>query len=208
MENALKRPRTQAHRRGAFWRVRRRSAGTYSTGSRPREYDQAYVKKLMSAIAQLFLGSLPTALRRGRRPPQRVQCLHRRLGDAQAFFALTRPRYKPAESHRIPLDREWSVHRQRAAPRPDDACRLFRSATMRRTNSQGSIGHKNVLAHRSCGTPGDFECVVASRCAAGDHELVLGRVVDGGLLNGGAPPLHYRDTGDLDGSSRLFPEAF
>ncbi len=53
-----------------------------------------------------------------------------------------------------------------------------------------------------------FECVVASRCAAGDHELVLGRVVDGGLLKGGAPPLHYRDTGDLDGSSRLFPETF
>ncbi|MGH8488414.1 MAG: flavin reductase family protein [Gammaproteobacteria bacterium] len=53
-----------------------------------------------------------------------------------------------------------------------------------------------------------FECLVASRCAAGDHELVLGRVVDGGLLKGGAPPLHYCDTGDLDGSGRLFPEAF
>ena len=53
-----------------------------------------------------------------------------------------------------------------------------------------------------------FECVVASRCAAGDHEIVLGRVIDGSLLNEGIPPLEYRDTGDLDGSSRLFPETF
>ena len=53
-----------------------------------------------------------------------------------------------------------------------------------------------------------FECVVASRCAAGDHEIIVGRVIDGSLLNEGIPPLEYRDTGDLDGSSRLFPETF
>ncbi|MGH8584287.1 MAG: flavin reductase family protein [Gammaproteobacteria bacterium] len=53
-----------------------------------------------------------------------------------------------------------------------------------------------------------FECVVTARYAAGDHAIVIGRVVDGGLLNPGVPPMHYRDTGDLDGSSRLFPEAF
>jgi len=53
-----------------------------------------------------------------------------------------------------------------------------------------------------------FECVVASRCAAGDHEIILGRVLDGSLLNEAIPPLEYRDTGDLDGSSRLFPETF
>jgi flavin reductase (DIM6/NTAB) family NADH-FMN oxidoreductase RutF len=53
-----------------------------------------------------------------------------------------------------------------------------------------------------------FECVVASRCAAGDHEIIVGRVIDGSLLNEGIPPLEYRDTGDLDGSSRLFPKTF
>lgn len=51
-----------------------------------------------------------------------------------------------------------------------------------------------------------FECLVAGRCAAGDHEIVLGRVIDGGLVRGGSPPLYYRDTGDMDGSDGLFPK--
>jgi hypothetical protein len=40
---------------------------------------------------------------------------------------------------------------------------------------------------------------------AGDHELVLGRVTDGKVLDWNAAPLTYADTGDMDGSSALYP---
>ena len=53
-----------------------------------------------------------------------------------------------------------------------------------------------------------FDCAVTAGLRAGDHELVLGQVVDGQILNPGASPLVYRDTGDMDGSSALYPAAF
>jgi flavin reductase (DIM6/NTAB) family NADH-FMN oxidoreductase RutF len=53
-----------------------------------------------------------------------------------------------------------------------------------------------------------FECELEGRTRAGDHELVLGRVVDGGILDAKAAPLTYSDTGDMDGSSTLFPGQF
>jgi flavin reductase (DIM6/NTAB) family NADH-FMN oxidoreductase RutF len=53
-----------------------------------------------------------------------------------------------------------------------------------------------------------FDCELSHSCQAGDHEIIIGRVVDGAVLNAGALPLHYRDTGDLDGSSHLYPDAF
>ena len=40
--------------------------------------------------------------------------------------------------------------------------------------------------------------------AAGDHELVVGRVVGGRVLNPDAAPMLYAETGDMDGSSALF----
>ena len=40
---------------------------------------------------------------------------------------------------------------------------------------------------------------------AGDHELVLGRVTDGQLLDRRSAPLTYADTGEMDGSSALYP---
>ena len=43
------------------------------------------------------------------------------------------------------------------------------------------------------------------RTRAGDHELVLGRVVDGKILDPSATPLTYADTGQMDGSAALFP---
>jgi hypothetical protein len=43
---------------------------------------------------------------------------------------------------------------------------------------------------------------------AGDHELVLGRVVDGKLLDRSAAPLTYAETGEMDGSSTLYPKHF
>jgi flavin reductase (DIM6/NTAB) family NADH-FMN oxidoreductase RutF len=50
-----------------------------------------------------------------------------------------------------------------------------------------------------------FECEVEGRTRAGDHELVLGRVVDGRILDAKAAPLTYADTGNMDGSSELYP---
>jgi flavin reductase (DIM6/NTAB) family NADH-FMN oxidoreductase RutF len=38
-------------------------------------------------------------------------------------------------------------------------------------------------------------CRVAGRCAAGDHDLIIARVVGGGLLNEGHPMVHIRKTG-------------
>ena len=50
-----------------------------------------------------------------------------------------------------------------------------------------------------------FDCELAGRHRAGDHELVLGRVVDGKIFEPGAAPLTYADTGDMDGSAELYP---
>ena len=53
-----------------------------------------------------------------------------------------------------------------------------------------------------------FECRLVSEHPAGDHVLVLGRVIDGRLLDAEAEPMIYRETGALDGASALFPDAF
>jgi flavin reductase (DIM6/NTAB) family NADH-FMN oxidoreductase RutF len=53
-----------------------------------------------------------------------------------------------------------------------------------------------------------FDCELSGRHRAGDHELVLGRVVDGKILDPGAAPLTYADTGDMDGSAELYPTSF
>ncbi len=51
-----------------------------------------------------------------------------------------------------------------------------------------------------------FDCRVVSRHPAGDHELVIGRVVDGAVLRPDAAPMLYVETGDLDGSEALYPD--
>jgi flavin reductase (DIM6/NTAB) family NADH-FMN oxidoreductase RutF len=51
-----------------------------------------------------------------------------------------------------------------------------------------------------------FDCRVVSRHPAGDHELALGRVVDGAVLRAEAAPMLYAETGELDGSEELYPE--
>ena len=53
-----------------------------------------------------------------------------------------------------------------------------------------------------------FDCELAGRHRAGDHELVLGLVVDGKILDPGAAPLTYADTGDMDRSADLYPTSF
>lgn len=51
-----------------------------------------------------------------------------------------------------------------------------------------------------------FDCRVVERVPVGDHVLVIGRVVGGELLRAGVAPLSYAATGDMDGSSALFPD--
>jgi flavin reductase (DIM6/NTAB) family NADH-FMN oxidoreductase RutF len=53
-----------------------------------------------------------------------------------------------------------------------------------------------------------FECEVVGEHLAGDHILVLGKVIDGRLLDSDAEPMAYRETGAMDGASVLFPERF
>jgi flavin reductase (DIM6/NTAB) family NADH-FMN oxidoreductase RutF len=53
-----------------------------------------------------------------------------------------------------------------------------------------------------------FECQLADSMRAGDHEIVIGRVLDGAILAPDAIPLMYAETGDLDGSSELYPAGF
>lgn len=53
-----------------------------------------------------------------------------------------------------------------------------------------------------------LDCEFSHECPVGSHMLVIGRVVDGALVNPDAAPMNYRDTGDMDGSSRLHPRRF
>ena len=53
-----------------------------------------------------------------------------------------------------------------------------------------------------------FDCELTDGMRSGDHELVVGRVIDGGILAHGVNPMTYGDTGDMDGSSDLYPVTF
>ena len=58
------------------------------------------------------------------------------------------------------------------------------------------------------GVVAHFECEVFGESSAGDHVLMTGRVISGSLLRPATEPLSYRDTGDIDGASSLFPASF
>lgn len=53
-----------------------------------------------------------------------------------------------------------------------------------------------------------LECRVTSSVQAGDHVVVIAEVVDGAVLVDDAIPMRYDETGDMDGSSELYPAAF
>ena len=53
-----------------------------------------------------------------------------------------------------------------------------------------------------------FECEVEHSISAGDHELVVGRVIGGGVMDRGATPMAYSETGTLDQSGVLYPGRF
>lgn len=58
----------------------------------------------------------------------------------------------------------------------------------------------DVVAH--------FECETTAEYPAGDHVLILGKVVAGCLLSADREPLLYGDTGNMDGSAAIFPACF
>jgi flavin reductase (DIM6/NTAB) family NADH-FMN oxidoreductase RutF len=53
-----------------------------------------------------------------------------------------------------------------------------------------------------------FDCQLLTDVAAGDHRLVVGRVVDGAVLIPDGQPLLYAATGNLDKSADLFAKEF
>jgi flavin reductase (DIM6/NTAB) family NADH-FMN oxidoreductase RutF len=53
-----------------------------------------------------------------------------------------------------------------------------------------------------------FECQVVGEHPAGDHVVVLGKVIGGRLIDTNAEPMIYSDTGAMDGSAALFPTSF
>ena len=53
-----------------------------------------------------------------------------------------------------------------------------------------------------------FDCQVTEIYSPGDHHLVLGRVMDGEILEPKAIPMLYGDTGSIDQSDSLYPDHF
>ncbi|MBC7944977.1 MAG: flavin reductase family protein, partial [Burkholderiales bacterium] len=53
-----------------------------------------------------------------------------------------------------------------------------------------------------------FECELTKRVRVGDHELVVGRVIGGRILDRDATPMSYAETGAMDGSGALYPASF
>jgi flavin reductase (DIM6/NTAB) family NADH-FMN oxidoreductase RutF len=91
-----------------------------------------------------------------------------------------------------------------------DLARHFGTRSGRDVDKLGGVPHdrgrsgcpllRDALAH--------FECPVVAEVEAGDHRLVVGRVEGGSLRDPAARPLTYVETGDMDGSSDLFPSGF
>jgi flavin reductase (DIM6/NTAB) family NADH-FMN oxidoreductase RutF len=51
-------------------------------------------------------------------------------------------------------------------------------------------------------------CRVTGSTAVGDHELIIARVTAGDVLDSSLAPMGYAETGDLDGSTVLYPPRF
>ena len=74
------------------------------------------------------------------------------------------------------------------------------SAPARRPGVSGAPILDDALAY--------FDCELTGSINAGDHEVVVGRVIDGRILDSQAAPMSYAETGDMDGSSALYPARF
>jgi flavin reductase (DIM6/NTAB) family NADH-FMN oxidoreductase RutF len=53
-----------------------------------------------------------------------------------------------------------------------------------------------------------FDCRLAAEFPAGDHRIIVGRVIDGAVLAPYATPLTYAQTGNLDQSAAFYPDRF
>jgi flavin reductase (DIM6/NTAB) family NADH-FMN oxidoreductase RutF len=53
-----------------------------------------------------------------------------------------------------------------------------------------------------------FDCRVEQQVPAGDHLVVIARVVTGDLIDPAAAPLRYSDTGEMDGGAALYAPHF
>lgn len=53
-----------------------------------------------------------------------------------------------------------------------------------------------------------FDCQVVDDIEAGDHRLIIGRVLDGAVIRSDEAPLAYSQTGNLDDSEKLYPDTF
>jgi flavin reductase (DIM6/NTAB) family NADH-FMN oxidoreductase RutF len=51
-----------------------------------------------------------------------------------------------------------------------------------------------------------FECKVTEDFPAGDHRIVLGKVISGEIVDPQAEPLTYREAASLDDVADLFPD--
>lgn len=73
-------------------------------------------------------------------------------------------------------------------------------ATRWRAGVSGAPLLLDALAH--------FDCRMVDDIEAGDHRVVIGRVVDGALVGEHGQPLLYAQTGNLDMSEDLYPGTF
>jgi flavin reductase (DIM6/NTAB) family NADH-FMN oxidoreductase RutF len=80
------------------------------------------------------------------------------------------------------------------------------SSTEKLATSQLMMGRKGLPLLREA--LAWFECRLVGEHPAGDHRLVLGKVIGGKLVDSEAEPLSYRETGAMDGASALFPDVF
>jgi flavin reductase (DIM6/NTAB) family NADH-FMN oxidoreductase RutF len=53
-----------------------------------------------------------------------------------------------------------------------------------------------------------LDCRVEEHVAAGDHRIVIARVVAGDLIDPATAPLRYSDTGEMDGAAALYTPHF
>ena len=53
-----------------------------------------------------------------------------------------------------------------------------------------------------------LDCRVQQRVPVGDHIVVFAQVVGGDLVKPDAAPMRYAETGEMDGSTALYPERF
>jgi len=83
----------------------------------------------------------------------------------------------------------------------------FGAASGRQTNKLAGVRWRPGLSGAPIllDTLAYIECELATTVPGGDHELVLGRVVDGAVLARDGQPLLYRDTHNLDGARELYP---